>query len=511
VATINITRGLIGKEDVSYGNGTFTRATSTGGTQSLTKLSTGVEVFNVTDYGALGDGTTDDTTAIQAAVDAAEVSGGTVYFPTGTYVATGLTVTATVLLRGDGETSLIKSITSSTTTILSITGDDVVVERVKLEGNRGQASEARAIDISGATGVRVDGCTILNAGDTAIQVGTSCVDASITNNRIETPGLSGILFTNGAFRCRALGNYVTGANQSDTTGHAGINVLGTNSTAGVVIQGNQVKSSLTNGIRASAVSTVRPLNVVIDGNLVEDCGVGDVTDGEGISVTVIGGVISSNVVRGSNAVGILVWGASENVAVHANVVSNSSQTTSGSHTAIQVHADSDAMRAVSVVGNVTYDDQGTITQNRPIAVTTNGGSITGLTIVANTGDNNTNSDVVDFSPASIRNLAVMYGNVADGAEEFEEVSSFADADTTPSVKGHSFWQAFNSGATSITTLDDGKTGHVVTIKFLNANTTMVSGSGLSLAGAVNKTFNGNDVLTLKYDGTNWLEVSRSEN
>lgn len=43
--------------------------------------------FNVLDYGATGDGTTDDTAAIQATVDAAHADGGgTVYLPNGTYM-----------------------------------------------------------------------------------------------------------------------------------------------------------------------------------------------------------------------------------------------------------------------------------------------------------------------------------------------------------------------------------------------------------------------------------------
>jgi len=42
-------------------------------------------VFNVLDYGATGDGTTDDTAAIQAAITAAP-NGGTVYLPAGRYV-----------------------------------------------------------------------------------------------------------------------------------------------------------------------------------------------------------------------------------------------------------------------------------------------------------------------------------------------------------------------------------------------------------------------------------------
>lgn len=46
--------------------------------------------FDVTTYGATGDGTTDDTVAIQDAIDAAEAAGGgVVYFPAGVYVVNG--------------------------------------------------------------------------------------------------------------------------------------------------------------------------------------------------------------------------------------------------------------------------------------------------------------------------------------------------------------------------------------------------------------------------------------
>jgi len=46
-------------------------------------------VFNVLDYGAKGDGVTDDTAAIQAADTAAAVNGGTVVFFPGTYIQSG--------------------------------------------------------------------------------------------------------------------------------------------------------------------------------------------------------------------------------------------------------------------------------------------------------------------------------------------------------------------------------------------------------------------------------------
>jgi hypothetical protein len=46
--------------------------------------------FNVKDYGAVGDGVTDDTTAIQDTINAASAAGGgTVYFPAGIYIVGG--------------------------------------------------------------------------------------------------------------------------------------------------------------------------------------------------------------------------------------------------------------------------------------------------------------------------------------------------------------------------------------------------------------------------------------
>ena len=77
------------------------------------------EVFNVKQYGAVGDGATDDITAIEAAVAAANTAGGgTVYFPAGTYVIAHSTPTEDrltfdtidhVKLVGDGDVIFISS------------------------------------------------------------------------------------------------------------------------------------------------------------------------------------------------------------------------------------------------------------------------------------------------------------------------------------------------------------------------------------------------------------------
>lgn len=68
--------------------------------------------YNVTDYGALVDGTTDDSAAIQAAIAAAVAAGGgIVQFPVGTcIIGTTITLYSKVLLRGvSRDTSVIKA------------------------------------------------------------------------------------------------------------------------------------------------------------------------------------------------------------------------------------------------------------------------------------------------------------------------------------------------------------------------------------------------------------------
>lgn len=84
------------------GDGTYT-------SKKLTLLAYAT-VYDVRLYGAKGNGTVDDTTAIQAAMDATP-AGGTCYFPSGTYKFTSsLTRTAaqgSIHLRGAGEGTLL--------------------------------------------------------------------------------------------------------------------------------------------------------------------------------------------------------------------------------------------------------------------------------------------------------------------------------------------------------------------------------------------------------------------
>ena len=119
-----VTRGVDGTAPVAHATGfTIYQVVSAGA------LGMFPQVYNVRSvtYGATGNGSTDDTAAIQAALTAAgSAGGGRVHIPAGTYKITppsatvpALTVPSNVTISGDGigATILLKMATASCSTI----------------------------------------------------------------------------------------------------------------------------------------------------------------------------------------------------------------------------------------------------------------------------------------------------------------------------------------------------------------------------------------------------------
>jgi hypothetical protein len=89
------------------------------------------------------------------------------------------------------------------------------------------------------------------------------------------------------------------------------------------------------------------------------------------------------------------------------------------------------------------------------------------------------------------------------------ITTFADLDATPSVSAGNVFKTANSGATTVTTFDDGVAGQEILVIFGDANTTVDESGNIRLSAAFTST--ADDTMRLVSDGTNWFELSRSVN
>jgi hypothetical protein len=97
-----VTRGAEGTAPVAHQAGFTAEGVITAGGTAQLKVTEWLNVKTV--FGAAGNGTTDDTAAVQSAVSLAETAGGGVYVPPGTYkIMSPLAVTAPFTLLGAGQ------------------------------------------------------------------------------------------------------------------------------------------------------------------------------------------------------------------------------------------------------------------------------------------------------------------------------------------------------------------------------------------------------------------------
>jgi hypothetical protein len=117
----------------------FVNPKSDGGDATITRPSdwnaahTQFGVYDVRDYGALGDLAQDDTTYIQAAIDACNAAGGgIVYFPRGNYLISTLTYYSNMTFQGEGGARLAGAVTQ----MYQYTGSDVLLKNANNTVNR---------------------------------------------------------------------------------------------------------------------------------------------------------------------------------------------------------------------------------------------------------------------------------------------------------------------------------------------------------------------------------------
>jgi len=370
-ASAGTTRFL--REDATWtaDHSTSTVTTSGGTARSLvTRYS---EVINVKDYGAKGDGSTDDTTALQAAFTAA-TAGAVIYFPPATYnISSTLTLSVAVTINGYGAT-ISQTATGhggiSSASSLAVYGLSLVGAQYATAN-----SYEKAINVVGssaaspAVGITIVNCSISSWGYAAIYL-WYCNDLTINGNTINNINYGGIMCLS-CIDGTIVNNVIT-----NVTGTSYVDAYG-------VILSRNATSSLTTDPRSSDISVIgnKISNVTIwegldthggqrisfIGNSVYNCVNGIVAtpcpNGSGtytyapLDITISGNTIDSAVTNGSKSYGIMLAGASSGLnsvvqfatgTIKGNTIRGCGSGTSGGAGAINLQATSGA----SVTGNV---------------------------------------------------------------------------------------------------------------------------------------------------------------
>lgn len=225
---------------------------------SLTKVSYSMiqgAPANVLDFGATGNGVTNDTAAIQAAVNSGAAE---VYFPKGTYIVTSVSITNPVRIFGLGT---IKKTTVIGTSMFNIDSDDVEVDGLTFHGASVDTlipttnSADNAIYVSGTstplqyTNIKIQNCTINGLAGFGIRIDYAS-NVWVLNNNISYCGYAGV----------TLLSVIHGIVDSNK-------ISNINSSAGSL---NWYGISITRDPTQTTVNSARPTNCVITNNVVSN-------------------------------------------------------------------------------------------------------------------------------------------------------------------------------------------------------------------------------------------------
>jgi hypothetical protein len=311
--------------------------------------------INAKQYGAVGDGITDDTIALQAALTAAGATpGSAVFLPTGVYMTSAtLLISGNTALFGAGDTdggTIIRTITGTALTTPLVAsyewynnsttcGNPVVIRDIKFDGfGATSGSGAHGLVLMNYWSI-VERCSFINvAGDgfrftafakNGTHITNTCVEVKLSRLQVRAVGAVGIhIYDDGT----TLNSCTDGFLQDCIVQNAGTYGIYIEMGPGWLIQGNHVYGT---GIDAMYVKRCYATRVIA--NYIDGYGSGSATYLAGIGMDILNG-------RGSSCIG--------------NHVGYESSSATGPYQSIRITGAGSAASVCIVMGNTVNGNNG---------------------------------------------------------------------------------------------------------------------------------------------------------
>ena len=355
---------------INSGNATAISYTLTAAGAVAQTVQTKLDQYvSVKDFGAVGDGVTDDTAAIQAALDAS----ASVYFPEGVYALSDqIELNSGQKLHGDGYESVLLSTGTNKNIVYGDNVSHIEIASLFFQGNAtGTGTAGHGIRLETVLYINIHDCYFDGIGNTTGYAGNisgdTCSFAIITQNIfLGTSGGSqtgaDIGFGDFGKQCiitnnisysnqdamvslAAIGvtfrdnqNHVVsnniGIRRDINTSRSGILITYNDEAAYTSVTGNILYNWIWNGIyiQSATSNTERSGGLTIQGNVVRYCGGDNTTIGSGIYLSGNNGLActgnlveytcydSSEVYRGNLNDGIRIQNSASNISVVGNVI-----------------------------------------------------------------------------------------------------------------------------------------------------------------------------------------------
>lgn len=524
------------------------------------------DVINVKDYGAKGDGVTDDSTAIIAAATALTASNGTLYFPAGDYLINsriGLPANIDVTIMGAGKftTAILVNNTSggfyydggSTTgsnyschfgiydlsiqsNLTGVSNGDAVYARWTSGSNNASTPHFDMCNVvvrnkgASANDYFANGLHIINSATSKItdctfnQLGADCTHIFVDNdNTIATyqfyvhncditHGTTGIKIRGWIEDVNITGSPINGQTIGIDWDASGVGTVAT--VPNLHVQPGTVMNNKQYNIKTNCVDNVFLIGV--------DCyhGVGSGTDVNGGNILIQTcsrlGIFNCKL-QSPRPSGV----TSENLISlysvnYFNISNNIFQDVLNSHILIASGCANGLISSNEVYGS-SSNSQFVLAQTGNVAdsgINITNNNIRGAMsqIVLNVGSGGLNI-MNNTGPSAITGYVVSGSTVP--TTPCRILNNYPPQNTavtgaTPSVIQVPDGRLYisNTAATTITNFTGGYEGMPLEIYFANANTTVAHNGNIFLQGSVAATFAAGTFLRLKYYGGTWMETSR---